>query len=352
MAVEKFCVFCGMAPQSKNKEHILPQWLLRLTGDPKRRVDFGYDHVKGTTISFDWSSLTVPACEACNTEYSALEAEVSHIVRELVNYSALPVKSYLLLLDWLDKVRVGLWLNYYYILKNPVGISPSYHINSRVGKKDRFVAIYPVPKQADGLSLFGVDTPSFQVAPTAVGLRINNLMVISGSSDYIFSGRCGFPFPSSMKFHLDGQNSGMLELGDFKFHGKLKSPLLGHKLHKPSVFLFQPIMQTANESHECEIYLAENSISPGVGKIFRQFKDRVERLDEESGLVEFDSIKGGECKPASHLVAQVFELQNYFGKLYSPSTVSLEARRIWDKERKLFSNFNRKRVKYYIRSVT
>jgi len=33
-AMDKFCIFCGDKPQSKNLEHIIPQWLLKMTGDP------------------------------------------------------------------------------------------------------------------------------------------------------------------------------------------------------------------------------------------------------------------------------------------------------------------------------
>lgn len=39
--MDKFCVFCGSKPESKNKEHILPQWLLKLTGDPNREIFLG-----------------------------------------------------------------------------------------------------------------------------------------------------------------------------------------------------------------------------------------------------------------------------------------------------------------------
>jgi hypothetical protein len=38
MNMDKFCVFCGKKPQSKNREHIIPQWLIALTGDPNRDV--------------------------------------------------------------------------------------------------------------------------------------------------------------------------------------------------------------------------------------------------------------------------------------------------------------------------
>ena len=39
----KFCVFCGKKPENKNKEHIIPQWLIKLTGDPNRKINLGVD---------------------------------------------------------------------------------------------------------------------------------------------------------------------------------------------------------------------------------------------------------------------------------------------------------------------
>lgn len=65
----KFCVFCGEVPKDKNKEHILPQWLLKLTGNPKRVVKFGFDYFNDRSLEFDWKSLAVPSCSACNSEF-------------------------------------------------------------------------------------------------------------------------------------------------------------------------------------------------------------------------------------------------------------------------------------------
>ncbi|QJB40178.1 hypothetical protein HF324_20870 [Chitinophaga oryzae] len=37
----KYCIFCGEQPQSKTKEHIIPKWLIEMTGDPNRLTFFG-----------------------------------------------------------------------------------------------------------------------------------------------------------------------------------------------------------------------------------------------------------------------------------------------------------------------
>ncbi|WP_161872017.1 HNH endonuclease [Pseudomonas sp. SG-MS2] len=358
----KFCVFCGKPPQSKNKEHILPQWLLKLTGDPNRVVSMGYNHKRKTDISFSWKSLVTPACEECNTEYSCLEGEVRPIVEALLERAPLTVDNYSTLLDWLDKVRVGLWLNYHLLMGNPTGIKPSFYINSRLRKKDRFVAIYPTQEKNIGLNAHGVETLSFHGAPSAFGLRINNIFLINCSSDYIFSGRCGFPYPVSMQLHLDGESSGHLQVDNFKSTGKIKSPIFNFKLHKPSVLLFQPIMQSViSEIDQSITFLGGNpavdpyllastkqGMQPGVGKIYRQFKDHVSRLDDENAKVEFDTITGSECRPAGQLVSQVYELQTFLQGAYTPLTESLEVRKHWNQRQKLMKQLNRSITKSYI----
>lgn len=35
------CVFCGEEPKHKSKEHIFPQWLLKMTGSNKSKVSIG-----------------------------------------------------------------------------------------------------------------------------------------------------------------------------------------------------------------------------------------------------------------------------------------------------------------------
>ena len=41
LQLEKRCIFCGKKPSEKNREHIIPRWLIALTGDPKREWYLG-----------------------------------------------------------------------------------------------------------------------------------------------------------------------------------------------------------------------------------------------------------------------------------------------------------------------
>src|ERR1700741_3952314 len=42
----KFCIFCGGKPVENAREHVLPQWLIAVTGDPQRQGMFGIDWTK------------------------------------------------------------------------------------------------------------------------------------------------------------------------------------------------------------------------------------------------------------------------------------------------------------------
>lgn len=184
MANNRRCVFCGKHPESKNKEHILPLWLLELTGDPSRVVSIGSNFETGEEISFAWQTLVVPACVSCNSNFSILEGKVRRIIDELLARRAIPSKDYDTLLDWLDKVRVGLWLNYHLLQKNPTGIEPNFYIESRVRAKDRMVAIYPLDRGSKGLNAPGVETLAFHRWPSAFGLRINDIFLVNCSSEF------------------------------------------------------------------------------------------------------------------------------------------------------------------------
>ncbi|WP_460416004.1 hypothetical protein [Pseudomonas sp. microsymbiont 2] len=320
MKNSKYCVFCGNPPNSKNREHILPQWLLSLTGDPKRKVTMGRNHKTGRIISYDWSSLVVPACESCNNEFSKTEAQVRPLIERILQRESLTTIEYSLILDWLDKVRVGLWLNYKMIQGSIVAGDPSFHINSRIGRKDRVLAIYPFSPQ-QGLNAFGVNTLAFDQAPSAFALRINDLLILNCSSEYLVSARCGLPYPKSMTLHLDGESTGLLELSELNYTKKLKYPAFRFPIFKPSILLLQPIMQSHNNNNKptelighslmSEHELEESRLAgnkTGVGKIFKQHNGALTKLQPEE-KVEFESISGPECKSFGDIVAQVYEIQ-------------------------------------------
>jgi hypothetical protein len=108
--VEKLCVFCGEKPKEKNAEHIIPKWLIELTGNPKRKANFGYQHdietyPKRRTFSFD--AFKFPSCASCNQKYAVHEATTKSIIEKMLVSDPLSASDINILLDWFDKVRVG-----------------------------------------------------------------------------------------------------------------------------------------------------------------------------------------------------------------------------------------------------
>ena len=85
--VERFCVFCGAKPNKKSREHIIPQWLIELTGDPQRQAVFGPfldERTRELTYrNFAFDQFAFPACEECNLKLSGLEAETKEVMLKL-----------------------------------------------------------------------------------------------------------------------------------------------------------------------------------------------------------------------------------------------------------------------------
>lgn len=360
MSTSRFCVFCGNPPEKKNREHILPQWLLRLTGDPKRIVNFGINYENGKTIAFDWLNFCVPACEICNTEYSDLEQRAKSYVLTILDRGALTSIEYTDFMDWIDKVRIGLWIAYHYIQKNPTHIQPSFHINNRIAKKDRMIAIYPVANDDIGLNAFGSESLIFHSQPSCFGLRINNILIISMSSDFLFSSRCGFPYPQSCFTKLDGDNLHMMHTSDYSITRNIKHPLIRKKIIKPSIHLYQPIMSKSdNENFQSgflgdynsfDSYLAKHTFPPypsGKGILYFQHLDRVEPVFDINKPIEFESCMGVQSKPMHMLVKQVYEFQSF---IYQGQKYVAENRYILkshEKRNKLLLTWNKKIISHY-----
>jgi hypothetical protein len=360
MASNQFCVFCGNKPEKKTREHILPQWLLELTGNPKRVVNFGTNFKDGRLLRFDWLNFCVPACESCNTEYSSLERRAKSYVLRLLDRGALTSIEYTDFMDWMDKVRIGLWLAYHFIQGNPTNIEPSFFIKTRISQKDRMIAIYPIATDEVGLNAIGAESLIFHSHPSCMGLKINNILIINMSSDYLFSARCGFPFPKSCFTMLDGENPYMMHIDDFSITRKIKHPLIRKSIIKPSIHLYQPIMVKSKDKrsqsgflgdyNSFDSYLAKHTFPPypsGKGILYFQHLDRVEPIYDINQPIEFESCTGIHSKPMYQLARQVYEFQNL---IYKQDKYSAENRELvlnQAKRKKLLLKLNNKIISHY-----
>jgi hypothetical protein len=89
----KFCLFCGDRPTGKNNEHVLPLWLIELTGDRTRPANFGIDLSQGVENAkereYAFSQFQFPACTACNTRFGKLENAAKRVVLKLLAFAKL-----------------------------------------------------------------------------------------------------------------------------------------------------------------------------------------------------------------------------------------------------------------------
>lgn len=205
--MEKKCIFCGEKPEEKNKEHVIPRWLIELTGDPKRAFSVGpFWNQKSVFLTFAADQFQFPSCEKCNNDYSKLEVCAKSAIEKMLIGQQLVLNDLIALLDWFDKVRIGLWLGYRYLDKNSWGIIPNYYINSRIAKADRLLAIYKLSEVSKGINFAGINSPIFAHNPTMFVLRINDLVYYNVSGTSLISKRIGFPFCSSQEVFEDGRN--------------------------------------------------------------------------------------------------------------------------------------------------
>lgn len=269
-SVERICVFCGKSPNSKNKEHVIPQWLLKHTRAIDKEGYFGFDKSTGVPRRFAFKAFTFPACEACNTLFAELEAKAKPIILKLLSNDPLSNEDFHYLLDWFDKVRIGLWIGFYYLDKNVGNISPKFHIRSRITQHDRMLYILNVRNETPELSFRGCDTLSFHFTPSCFTMNINNFCFYNISSPFLFSRRIGFPYPSKSYLRKDG-------LADYSFEParqRIMYPLIRKPFAFKGVGIYQPIFRSVLNTHFYAFYdndyIKSNSLSfqNGVGDIF------------------------------------------------------------------------------------
>jgi hypothetical protein len=184
---ERRCLFCGepFTGQGRNFEHVIPRWLVREADLSKRTAPVDFPTKQ---FSAAMSRMGGRACKACNDTSSHLEGQARIAYAKLRNGDALTPSDGRSLLDWLDKLRVGLWLWTVDVGKDDYGIIPKFRINERMAHKDRIflAAKYPHGPRMKGLDIWGA-TELFIWSPSAIGFFINNIVLISVSSDFLVS---------------------------------------------------------------------------------------------------------------------------------------------------------------------
>lgn len=184
---ERRCLFCDepFTGQNQDFEHVIPRWLVREADLSKRTSPIDFPSKK---FNAAMSRIGGRACETCNAASSDLESRASIVYAKSRDGEELSSADGRVMLDWLDKVRIGLWLWTVDIGKADYGINPKFRINERMAHKDRilFAARYAPDPKWRGLEIWGANE-YFVYSPAAIGLLINNIALVSVSSDFLVS---------------------------------------------------------------------------------------------------------------------------------------------------------------------
>lgn len=273
------CVFCGKKPDNKTNEHIIPRWLIEITGDPKRNITAGpiwdsknRDFVRKT---FAYDQLTAPSCQKCNQKYSNFEVEAKRIILSILRDDPLNQMDFSHLLSWFDKVRIGLWLAHYYLQRNIAGIDPNFYIDSRVDIWDRALFIYKSDYRQKRLRFVGTFLPIFQYLPVCFSLIINNYFFFNLSRHFLLSRRLGLPFPVKQQYTEGKDIRFEIEEG----RERIMRPLIRKPFRLKCTQLYQPmineevrtIIPTMYESGYVSSMF--HNFEMGVGKVFMEFDD-------------------------------------------------------------------------------
>lgn len=274
----KTCVFCGQRPESKSKEHVIPRWLIELTGDPKRQVSFGTYNITGkrpTVLAFD--RLTFPACERCNGDFSALEGRAKPVIEGLLARQPFKDADFNCLLDWLDKVRTGLWLGLTWLEGNPWGIEPKFHIRSRLRLHDRSVAIGFIKGRHPGINFVGPESPAFGLVPTTMCLFINELALFNSSTIGLCSRRLGFPFAA----RYTTLRNGLMEVWLAPGLERVMTPVERTGMLQGQPSIYQPVFEIGIDGSLREefntAYVRDNSFdfAARLGALFLQHRGEI-----------------------------------------------------------------------------
>jgi hypothetical protein len=279
----KVCVFCGKKPREKTKEHIIPHWLIKLTGKPNRKAFIGF--VKNletgfTRREFSFDQFTFPACNVCNNKYAKLERDVKPIITKILSNTSVFAEEISTFLDWLDKVRVGLWLGMNQLDKNYADVDPNFHIETRISQFDRILITEKSDGKENKLNFGGVDTFSFALTPSAFVLIINNYYFTNISYMFLISRRLGFPYPKTLFIQPDDER---IEADFVLGRERVMLPVLRKQIKEKGTIIYQPIyrgglIEGDVTGYDSE-YVRQHSIdhNHGVGNIYldegRQLKE-------------------------------------------------------------------------------
>ena len=235
------CVFCGKEIIDKTKEHIIPKWLIKLTGDEKREITLGYKYWDDSRLEMKipFNTLTIGSCAECNKIDSKLENESKGIIENIVNNNTILYSNINVLCNFFDKLRIGMWLYYNKVSHNMANIVPHFSINNRINRFDRILGIYRINKN-EGMRFTGVNTLAFQLCPSVACFTIKNYIFLTFSYSFLLAYRFGFPYPKNETISIDKNDVMYCDM--MPGTNKVKEPLLRREMVHHGVEIYQPVI--------------------------------------------------------------------------------------------------------------
>jgi|GEM_PF-1548178 len=284
----KRCIFCGEPPQDKTLEHVIPLWLIKHTGDAKRVVfhgmHFGNAPSEMRPKLFAFDQYKFPSCRACNEHWGVLEVRAKKTIQCLENEIAVTSQDLSGLLDWFDKVRVGIWLSRQMDRSSIARIEAKFHIDQRVGASDRLLYI-SWGSEEKALTTIGVGGAIFAFMPSVFAMRINGLMMFNASSAGLFGHRLGFPKLSDKKVR-SGNGIGYAFHVDAGCEG-LRTPVVQQNYPLPALKIYQPMYRYLNNHPRFQHYYRTDYVldhslewSVGEGAIFTSDVGGTRKVDQ------------------------------------------------------------------------
>jgi hypothetical protein len=355
-ALPKFCVFCGAKPENKTKEHVIPKWLIELTGYPERKINVGVGITKQKEVKlreFSFSSFHFPACAKCNEEFSVLENATKPVIEKILIKDFISNYEINILLNWFDKVRIGVWLAALLLDREAAPVDPHFYIKKRMAEKDRCLFVYELNDHLRGIQFIGFDTPAFLFTPSCFALCVNNFYFFNMSIDFLFAKNIGFPFPSKKTFIPNDNRVKMI------FHEgseKIKMPLIRKSFVSSSIEIYQPIIPKEiiqlkgdlENFYRCD-YVKGNCLDfkQGLGDIFYNNCGSIVKLDNETELCLSDaSITYQREKFFKIFLRQVLETQLYLTmQMPSDENLTIEGQKRINKTQKSILKFQKEYIK-------
>ncbi|WP_156022594.1 hypothetical protein [Sphingobium indicum] len=188
------CVLCGglITNNDATLEHPLPQWLHRMAGNvSENRVEvFNSDEHKQPT----WRQLCLVSHRSCNAKFARkIEDPVISPIKRLTAGGRVTWTEIDAIFDWLDKIKsasslMGAALDGHSV---QLGYYETSFPNFRIGAFDRLAIFFRVTDNVIPLDLLDFLNRSFLSTPSAMLIRIKDLMIVYVSNNFLLSSTFG-----------------------------------------------------------------------------------------------------------------------------------------------------------------